>query len=157
MAIPQNYDIQYYVGDLLSVVVYPKNPDGTTYNLNNHTSLFTISTERGNPLSAVFSASAQLSASPSRLLMEISPENGVILTGASYVYDLEVIDNSSSEVVYSFLTGTITTQQGVTRNELYDYELADAGVIAATQAINVIIDGGIPTSVFYSIFDGGTP
>lgn len=157
MAIPKDYNIDYYVGDLYQLVLYPKNEDGSQYNLDNHTGLLTIATERGNPEAQIISASAQISASPSRILMTIEPDQGIFLTGASYVYDLEVIDQSSPTEIYSFLTGTISTQQGVTRNQLYDYELADAGVLAAIEAINVIIDGGVPTSVFYSIFDGGTP
>ena len=157
MAIPKDYNINYYVGDLYQLVLYPKNEDGSQYNLTNHTGLFTVSTQRGNPQTDVFSASVQMSASPSRMIMTISPENGILLTGASYVYDLEVIDQSSPDQVYSFITGNISVQQGVTRNQLYDYELADAGVLAAIEAINVIIDGGVPTSIYYSIFDGGTP
>lgn len=157
MAIPKIYDIDYYVGDLYQLVLYPKNEDGSQYNLENHTGLLTVSTQRGNPATEVFSASVQMSASPSRMVMTILPENGILLTGASYVYDLEVIDQSFPDQVYSFITGNVAVQQGVTRNQLYDYELADAGVLAAIEAINVIIDGGVPTSVFYSIFDGGTP
>lgn len=157
MAIPKTYDIDYYVGDLYQLVLYPKDENGNQYDLDNHTGLITVSTERGNPNTDIFSASAQISASPSRILMSIEPDFGILLTGSSYVYDLEIVDQDYPDKVYTFITGSINTQQGVTRNQLYDYELADAGVIAATEAINVIIDGGIPTSVFYSIFDGGTP
>lgn len=157
MAIPKIYDIDYYVGDLYQLVLYPKNPDGTQFNLENYSGLFTVSTERGDPQTDVLSASVQISASPSRILMTIKPDEGLILTGASYFYDIEIINQDNTEEIYSFLTGSLNTLQGVTRNYLYDYELADAGVIAANEAINVIIDGGVPTSVFYSIFDGGTP
>lgn len=157
MAIPKTYDINYYVGDLYELVLYPKDENGNQYDLENHTGLLTVATERGNPDASIFSASAQMSASPSRIVMSIDPDFGIILTGASYVYDLEIIDQDKPDEVYTFLTGEITTRQGITRNELYDYELADAGVLAAIEAINVIIDGGIPTSVYYSTFDGGTP
>lgn len=157
MTIPKDYNIDYYVGDLYQLVLYPKNEDGSQYNLENHTGLLTISTERGSPEAQIISSPAQISTSPSRILMTIEPDQGIFLTGASYVYDLEIIDQSNPTEIYSFLTGTISTQQGVTRNQLYDYELADAGVLAATETINVIIDGGIPTSVYYSTFDGGNP
>lgn len=156
MAIPVNYDFKYYAGDSYDLVLYPKNEDGSQYDLTNHTALFTVSTERGNPLTDVFSASVQMSASPSRLVMAISPYNGSLLTGASYVYDLEIIDNDDIEKVYTFLTGSIDVQQGVTPyNETY-YTTIDAGNPFGI-VIDVIINGGIPTSVFYSIFDGGTP
>ena len=36
-----------------------------------------------------------------------------------------------------------------------DYTSADAGGVS--DSVSVIIDGGVTTSVFYSIFDGGTP
>ena len=157
MAIPKTYNIDYYVGDLYQLVLYPKDENGNQYNLENHTGLLTVATERGNVEAQIFSSSASISASPSRIVITIQPDKGVLLTGASYVYDLEIINQSDTGEVYSFLTGDITTAQGVTRNELYDYELADAGALAAIEAINVIINGGVPTSVFYSIFDGGTP
>lgn len=110
---PYTYNINYYSGDTYPLVLYPKNEDGTQYDLSDKTSLFTVATERGNLDAIVFSASPQLSASPSRLICTIEPENGVLLTGASYVYDIEIHNNNE---VYTLLTGTITTQQNVLSN-----------------------------------------
>jgi len=110
---PYTYNFNYYSGDTYPLVIYPKNDDGTQYDLTNATSLFTVSIERGDPTTDVFSASPQVSASPSRLLCTISPENGALLTGASYVYDIEIEDDGQ---VYTLLTGTITTQQNVLSN-----------------------------------------
>ena len=155
MAIPKEYDFNYYAGDLYQLVLYPKNVDGTQYDLGGHTGTFTISTERGNSLAEVFSASAQISASPSRILMTISPEDGSQLSESLYDYDLEITDLNNPTETYTFLTGTINVQQEVTRYMSQDYTSADAGGVS--DSVSVIIDGGVTTSVFYSIFDGGTP
>jgi len=112
MSWPYTYNIQYYSGDLYQFVIYPKNDDGTQFDLSDKTSLFVIATERGNPDSVVVSASAQISASPSRLLCSIMPIQGSLLTGASYVYDIEVRDEG--EEVYTLLTGNISVQQDIT-------------------------------------------
>ena len=111
MAFPYQYNFNYYSGDLYQLVVYPKDDDGNQYDLSDKGSLFTVSTERGNPEATVFSASPQISASPARLLCTILPTQGSLLTGASYVYDIEIRDDS--EEVVTFLQGTITTQQNV--------------------------------------------
>ena len=155
MAIPKEYNFNYYAGDSYQLVLYPKNEDGSQFNLENHSSLFTVATERGNPLAQVFSASVEISASPSKLIAAITPEFGTTLTGASYVYDLEVTDLNEPDQVYTFVTGTINVQQQVTRRTLEQYQ--NPGALFVTDEADVIINGGIPTSVFYSIFDGGTP
>lgn len=155
MAIPKEYDFNYYAGDSYQLVLYPKNDDGSQFDLSNYSGLFTISTERGNPLADVFSASVQISASPSRVVAAITPENGSLLSGASYVYDIELVDLDHPDEVYTFVTGNIGVQQQVTRRTLEQYQ--NPGALFVTDEADVIINGGIPTSVFYSIFDGGTP
>ena len=155
MAIPKEYDFNYYAGDSYQLVLYPKNDDGSQFDLSNYSGLFTISTERGNPLADVFSASVQISASPSRVVAAITSENGSLLSGASYVYDIELIDLDHPDEVYTFVTGNIGVQQQVTRRTLEQYQ--NPGALFVTDEADVIINGGIPTSVFYSIFDGGTP
>jgi hypothetical protein len=155
MSIPKEYDFNYYAGDLYQLVLYPRNEDGSQYDLSNHTSLFTVATERGNPEAEVFSASVQLSASPSRMIVTITPEFGSLLDEPSYVYDIELVDLSDPEEVYTFVTGNINVQQQVTRRTLEQYQ--NPGALFVTDRADVIINGGIPTSVFYSIFDGGTP
>lgn len=111
MPFPYIYDFRYYSGDLYQFVMYPKNEDGTQFDLSDKTALFSIATERGNLDAIVISASPQISASPSRLLCTILPNQGSLLTGASYVYDIEIRDDS--EEVITFLTGNITVQQNV--------------------------------------------
>lgn len=87
-------------------------PNNITYSLNK-TGLFTVSTERGNPSAEIFSVSLSTSYPEYRLTAEITPELGSLLTGASYVYDIEVKDDDET---YTLLTGTITTQQDVKSN-----------------------------------------
>lgn len=110
MAFPHTYNFNYYSGDLYQMILYPK--DGEEYwNFSGQTVLFTVSTERGNPDAIVFSASPQISASPSRLICTISPDNGILLTGASYLYDIET--KEGNVVVQTFMTGTISTLQNI--------------------------------------------
>lgn len=87
-------------------------PNNITYSLNK-TALFTVSTERGNPSAEIFSVPLSTSYPEYRLTAEITPELGSLLTGASYVYDIEVKDDDET---YTLLTGTITTQQDVKSN-----------------------------------------
>jgi hypothetical protein len=87
--------------------------------------------------------------------MTISPEDGSQLSESLYDYDLEITDLNNPTETYTFLTGTINVQQEVTRYVSQDYTSADAGGVS--DSVSVIIDGGVTTSVFYSIFDGGTP
>ena len=155
MAIPKEYDFNYYAGDSYQLVLYPKNDDGSQYSLENHIGLFTVSVDRGDPVTNAFSASVQMSASPSRMVAEISPTLGGLLSGASYVYDIEITDLDNPGEVYTFVTGNINVQQQVTRRTLSQYQ--NPGALFVTDEADVIINGGVPTSVFYSIFDGGTP
>lgn len=51
MAFPGTYNINYYKGDTFEFNVYPKNSDGTVFNLNTdpaYTPTFTIATKRGS-------------------------------------------------------------------------------------------------------------
>jgi hypothetical protein len=155
MSIPKEYDFNYYAGDSYQLVLYPKNEDGTQYSLENHIGLFTVALDRGDPLTNAFSASVQISASPSRVIVEISPTLGTLLSGASYVYDIEITDLDAPQEIYTFVTGNINVQQQITRRSLQQYQ--NPGALSVTDEADVIINGGVPTSVFYSIFDGGTP
>ena len=111
MAWPHTYNFNYYVGDLYQLVLYPKQ-DEESFDLSGYTSLFVVATERGNSNATVFSASPQVSASPSRLLCTIMPSQGQLLTGASYVYDIEISD---ADETYTLLTGTISTELDISR------------------------------------------
>lgn len=112
MAWPHTYNFNYYTGDLYQLVLYPKQDD-QQFNLSGFTSLFVVATERGNINSTIFSNSPQVSASPSRLLCTISPQNGQLLTGASYIYDIEITKNNET---YTLLTGSISVQNDIVKS-----------------------------------------
>jgi len=111
MAWPHTYNFNYYVGDLCQFVLYPRE-NKEQFNLSGYSALFVISTQRGNPNAIVLSASAQVSASPSRVLCTIHPQSGRVLTGPSYIYDIEIYKNDES---YTLITGTISTQSDIAR------------------------------------------
>lgn len=113
MSFPYEYNFNYYVGDTLQFLLYPKDND-EPMNINNYSALFTVSTSSGNTGIKIFSASCQISASsPYKILCTISPTNGRLLSGASYVYDVEITDGIENS--YTLVYGTINTQQDITR------------------------------------------
>jgi hypothetical protein len=156
MSIPKFYNFDYYAGDLYQLVLYPRNDDGTPFDLNGYSAEMEIATERGNPNTTVLEITGQINLNPPRILATITPEDGAELNLSDYVYDIEVRNDENPEDVYTFLTGNISVTQDVTLYGNQDYETLDSGGVVV-EDIDVIIDGGIPTSVFYSVFDGGTP
>lgn len=120
MAYPYTYDFNYYVGDSYQFVIRPKVYNEDTeeleeVNLSLYNSLFVVATERGNSQSIIFSASPQISASPYSMLCTISPENGLMLSGASYIYDVEITNKTNNADRTTLLTGTILTQLDISR------------------------------------------
>jgi hypothetical protein len=115
MAFPATYNFNYYRGDTYDFIINPKNPNGEPFDLTNFNSaLFVISTARGTAGTSVGSGSAQIDLSNDRIVCEITPTVGSQLSGASYVYDVEIVDSSSS-TVYTLLTGNISVTQDVAR------------------------------------------
>ena len=120
MAYPYTYNFDYYVGDSYQFVIRPKVYNENTeeleeVNLSEYNSLFVVATQRGDSLANVFSSSPQVSASPYSLLCTISPTNGMLLTGASYIYDVEITNKTNSADRTTLLTGTISTQLDISR------------------------------------------
>ena len=144
MAYPYTYNFNYYSGDAYHFVLYPKNDDGTSFDLINFSSQFTISGIRGNIASQKLVLYPEVETNPGRIYCFIDSVNGALLTDPVYYYDVEI---KNGDEVYTLLTGQITTQNQVT----ISYQ--DVSI----QEQDVIIDGGIPTSIYYQIFDGGTP
>jgi len=120
MAYPYTYNFDYYVGDSYQFVIRPKVYNENTeeleeVNLSEYNSLFVVANQRGDSLALVFSSSPQVSASPYSLLCTISPTNGMLLTGASYIYDVEITNKTNSADRTTLLTGTISTQLDISR------------------------------------------
>jgi hypothetical protein len=114
MAFPATYNISYYRGDTYNFIINPKNPNGTAFNLTGNTALFVISTERGNPAAEVATGTAIVNAQAATVTCEIPNSLGSILSGASYLYDIE-INNSSASTTFTLLTGTISVTQDISR------------------------------------------
>jgi len=143
MAYPYVYNFNYYVGDTYQFILYPKNEDGTTLDLSGFTASFAIASQRGSNSSALI-LTPEINLNPTRIVCTINSTNGLALTNSIYLYDIEVSNNTE---VYTLLTGQINTQNQVTIN-YQNVEVTES---------DVIIDGGIPTSIYYQVFDGGTP
>jgi hypothetical protein len=114
MAFPATYNISYYRGDTYDFVVNPKNSNGTAFNLTGYTGLFVIASSRGNSAAFIANGTASVNASAATVTCKIPASLGSILSGASYVYDVE-INNSSSSANFTLLTGTISVSQDVAR------------------------------------------
>jgi hypothetical protein len=114
MAFPATYNIAYYRGDTYDFVINPKNSNGGTFNLSNYSGLFTISTSRGDLDALVAYGSAVVTASAGTVTCKIPSNLGSVLSGASYVYDIEV-NNTTASTTYTLLTGTISVTQDISR------------------------------------------
>jgi hypothetical protein len=114
MAFPATYNISYYRGDTFDFVVNPKNPNGQSFNLDGYSALFTIATEAGDPSKIVDTGSASVNSITSQIICQIAPSLGSTLTGSSYVYDLEIY-NETSSAVYTLLRGTIGVTPDISR------------------------------------------
>jgi hypothetical protein len=112
MAFPATYNFNYYRGDTFEFIIFPKNSNGTTFDLTNYNSnLFTIATARG-PLGEEVALGTVVSSSSS-LLCKISASAGSLLSDSSYVYDVQINDTAAS-VKYTLITGAIAVTQDVT-------------------------------------------
>ena len=120
MAFPSNYNINYYAGDTLEFKIYPKNSNGTAFDLTTYATtnsppgngaLFTIATSRGSAgVSGRKTGTATISLSDNSITCVIPPSVGSTLTaGQSYFYDVEISKGSGDSLtVYTLLTGSVS-------------------------------------------------
>ena len=112
MAFPATYNFNYYRGDSYEFVIFPKNSNGSAFDLAEYdTNLFTVATARGD--SGEIVGTGNVTTASTSLTCKITPELGDLMSGSSYVYDVQIHDTSAS-VKYTLLTGTITVTQDVT-------------------------------------------
>jgi hypothetical protein len=112
MAFPATYNFNYYRGDSYEFVIYPKNANGTSFDLTNFdTNLFTVATARGSSGSAV--GTGVITTASTSLTCKITPTLGDLMSAGVYVYDVQIHDTSAS-VKYTLLTGNISVTQDVT-------------------------------------------
>jgi hypothetical protein len=118
MAFPAVYNFNYYRGDTYNFVINPKQTNGQPFPLNGFedSGLFVIALTRGGEPEAI--GTAEVDVPNSQVICSISASAGSLLTGNSYVYDVEVSNNSASpRVVFTLLTGNISVTQDVAQSE----------------------------------------
>jgi len=128
MAFPATYNFSYYKGDTLQFNVYPKDNSGAPFSLDDFEVSFTIADKRGFQATQVEAYATIIDST--HISCAITPENSAALPGGStFVYDIEIrkVDNQPYPLVYTILTGTITTQEQVTYVEL-EPTLEPAGI-----------------------------
>lgn len=116
MAFPGVYNINYYKGDTHEFKVYPKNNDGSKFDLTDYSIInFTISEQRGNDIVTDY-ISAYAVRVDDYILCTIRPEDGQQLdVSKTYVYDVQIEHQVSPySKIHTLLTGTITTTEQVT-------------------------------------------
>jgi hypothetical protein len=111
MAFPATYNFNYYRGDSFEFIIYPKNANGTTFNLTEYDSnLFTIATARGSSGEEI--GFGTVVSGSSSLTCKITPSVGDLLSSNSYVYDVQI--DSGATLIYTLLTGSITVTDDIT-------------------------------------------
>lgn len=117
MAFPATYNFNYYKGDTYQFVIRPKNSDGSAFDLSSFSEAkFTIATARGSGATQYGSTSgitASIDDVNDLVTCTISSTGGQgIPVGTTYVYDVQI--KTSSNIVYTLLTGTISITDQVT-------------------------------------------
>ena len=118
MAFPSTYNFNYYKGDTFEFKIYPKNSNGSAFDLTSYAlsavppgdgAKFTIASARGAAgVAGKVTCSAVISLSDNSIVCTISPTNGNLLNAnGSYEYDVE-ISKGSGTTVYTLLTGRIS-------------------------------------------------
>lgn len=122
MAFPSTYNFNYYKGDTFEFKIYPKNSNGSAFDLTTYATSpgvarFTIAQYRGaaGVQAGVKTAKATVSLSDNSITCTITPTVGLTLSaGTSYVYDVEISKGSGeTAVVYTLLTGSISVEDHV--------------------------------------------
>lgn len=115
MAFPGTYNFNYYKGDTFEFSIYPKNTDGTPFDLTGFDSQFVVSTQRG-AAGADNRVESYSEIDGDHINCVVLPSDSDAWESASqYVYDVEVYneDNELYPLVYTLLTGTITVTDQV--------------------------------------------
>ncbi len=103
MAIPANYDIQYYRGNTYEFYIQPKDIDCLPIDVTSFTPSFIIATSRGPAPDTSYTCSA--SATGTTIHCTITAGTGATLSGGTvYVYDVSVDDGGT---IHTYLTGNV--------------------------------------------------
>lgn len=126
MAFPATFNIDYYKGDTYEMIVYPKNSDGSSWNLSGYILEMAISDQLGKSTTR-FQALGTVAAfsipnPPTGLATDIwgikctiFPSVGVgLIPGEVYYYDVTIKKTvNNQEYVYTIVKGTISVSDGV--------------------------------------------
>jgi hypothetical protein len=120
MAFPATYNFNYYRGDTHEFKIYPKNSDGSTFNLSGYgNATFKISTTRGTSgVSSQVSGYANINAAGGYVSCAIAKDYGSdsLSAGTQYVFDIQIRkSNTPYDLIHTLLTGTITVTDDVTQ------------------------------------------
>ena len=119
MAFPGTYNFSYYQGDTLEFRIYPKNADGSAFDLSGYANAtFKLATARGNSAEALASqveCSATIYASQGYILCTIPPTVGSNLDASlQYVYDVQIRKSATPyDYIYTLMTGTVSVTDDV--------------------------------------------
>ena len=114
MAFPATYNFAYYQGDRYEFVLRPKQSNGEAFDLTGYSGLFTVAASRGDASSVVgIAQTASVDTALGTVTCAITPTFGSLLTGSSYLYDVQIRKNSAS-AVYTLVTGTISITRDIT-------------------------------------------
>jgi len=113
MAFPSTYNFNYYRGDTFEMVVIPKSSSNTSFPLSGYTGAFTIANRRGSVGTTQYVCVAEINTTNNTVTCKISNGVGQTLSPGTYVYDVQ-ITNSSTQKVYTILTGTVTVTDDIT-------------------------------------------
>ena len=126
MPFPGTYNFSYYKGDTYEFKIYPKNSDGTAFNLSSFADTqsddnarFFVATERGlSGAENQIECSAQIISEldETYILCTITPGQGSSMNaGTSYVYDVEIRKLiETTPYVLTLVTGAISVTDQVT-------------------------------------------
>ena len=117
MAFPGTYNFNYYAGDTFEFFVYPKNSTGGVFDdLSSYSALFVVGESRGASASVISSLSPSSASATvingDHVSCTIKPAGGRQLINPSYLYDVQIQNNTSGKI-FTLLTGTISVTQDV--------------------------------------------
>ena len=114
MAFPSVYNFSYYRGDTYELIARPKSPNGESFPLDSFDAVFTIANQRGSNATQ-YSALAVVNTETDIITCTITPSVGRSLVAGSYVYDVEITNETTNpHTIYTILTGSITVQDDIT-------------------------------------------
>lgn len=118
MSFPADYNFNYYIGDTKNFVLYPKNKNGTPYDLNGYTATMVISNNLSANPEWSTDGEAVLNATDGYIECTIHPDKGnQLINSPKYYYDVEIKKTvGEQETVYTLLKGVITPIMGVNKS-----------------------------------------